>query len=267
MGVADPVLRDTPGLRRFWLLPVEPFLVIILWLSRIPPPTLTRAGFAFISSAAAVRVVIQVSHQPDNISAGIVSHDVRKFFRLLLKKNGYVLEQLFSPLIVHTTPEHQELKEICRTKLAGSETGAPGDGVITKHHAHHYLGFTATQWKLFEKEAEKRVKPLLYVFRVLLTGIHLMRSGELNANLVELNEEYRLPYVPDLIARKPAGEKTALSAADVDFYRTEKDRLEMVLKAASANSHLPEAPSAETRQALNDLLVRIRLTPRIHNAQ
>ena len=33
----------------------------------------------------------------------IVSHDVRKFFGLLLKKNGYVLEQLFSPLIVHTT--------------------------------------------------------------------------------------------------------------------------------------------------------------------
>src|SRR5688572_5687400 len=30
----------------------------------------------------------------------IVSHDVRKFFKLLLKKNGYVLEQLYSPLVV-----------------------------------------------------------------------------------------------------------------------------------------------------------------------
>src|SRR5881392_853134 len=46
----------------------------------------------------------------------IVSHDVRKFFGLLLKKNGYVLEQLFSPLIVHTTPEHEELKAICAFK-------------------------------------------------------------------------------------------------------------------------------------------------------
>src|SRR6185436_7335614 len=46
----------------------------------------------------------------------IVSHDVKKFFGLLLKKNGYVLEQLYSPLVVHTTPEHAELKEICRTK-------------------------------------------------------------------------------------------------------------------------------------------------------
>src|SRR6185369_14541359 len=33
----------------------------------------------------------------------IVSHDLRKFARLLLKRNGYVLEQLTSPLVVRTT--------------------------------------------------------------------------------------------------------------------------------------------------------------------
>src|ERR1043165_8933104 len=68
----------------------------------------------------------------DGLEMDIVSHDVKKFCGLLLKKNGYVLEQLYSPLVVHTTPEHAELKEICRTKLAGSETGVPGGGVITK---------------------------------------------------------------------------------------------------------------------------------------
>jgi len=41
----------------------------------------------------------------------IVSHDVKKFFGLLLRKNGYVLEQLCSAL-VHTAPEHAEWKEI-----------------------------------------------------------------------------------------------------------------------------------------------------------
>lgn len=39
----------------------------------------------------------------------LVTHDVRKFFNLLLKRNGYVLEQLYSPLIVQTSPEHDEL--------------------------------------------------------------------------------------------------------------------------------------------------------------
>lgn len=120
----------------------------------------------------------------EGLEMDIVSHDVRKFFGLLLKKNGYVLEQLYSPLVVQTTPEHAELKEIAK-------------GCITRHHSHHYFGFAETQWKLFDKERPRRVKPLLYVYRVLLTGIHLMRTGVVNANLVALNEEARLPYIED----------------------------------------------------------------------
>ena len=81
---------------------------------------------------------------------------------LMLKRNGYVLEQLYSPLIVHTTPEHEELKEIAVR-------------CITRHHSHHYLGFADTQWKLLIKDHPRRVKPLLYVYRVLLAGIYLMR--------------------------------------------------------------------------------------------
>ena len=49
--------------------------------------------------------------QPHSYST-IVSHDVRKFFGLLLKKNGHVLEQLYSPLVVQTTPEGILLKPI-----------------------------------------------------------------------------------------------------------------------------------------------------------
>ena len=30
----------------------------------------------------------------------LVSHDVGKYFRLLVRNNGYVLEQIFSPLVV-----------------------------------------------------------------------------------------------------------------------------------------------------------------------
>ena len=48
----------------------------------------------------------------DGLEIDLVTHDAKKFFGLLLKKNGYVLEQVLSPLVVHTTPEHDELKEI-----------------------------------------------------------------------------------------------------------------------------------------------------------
>jgi hypothetical protein len=190
---------------------------------------------------------VEDSRVIEGLEMDIVSHDVRKFFGLLLKKNGYVLEQLFSPLIVQTTPQHAELKTIAR-------------GCITRHHSHHYFGFAETQWKLFLKESPRRVKPLLYVYRVLLTGIHLMRTGEIEANLVTLNEEFRLPYIADLVARKLAGpEKSTLDDADIAFHESEYQRLRGELQAAHDASRLPELPSEETRVALNDLLVRIRL--------
>ena len=93
---------------------------------------------------------VEDSRVIEELEMDIVSHDVKKFFGLLLKKNGYVLEQLFSPLIVHTTPEHEELKAICCPKRFDTSPtplpGRGGEGVITKHHSHHYFGFTETQW-------------------------------------------------------------------------------------------------------------------------
>lgn len=183
----------------------------------------------------------------EGLEMDIVSHDVRKFFSLLLRKNGYVLEQLYSPLIVHAQPEHEELKAI------GSK------GLITRHHSHHYFGFAETQWKLFLKESPRRVKPLLYVYRVLLTGIWLMRTGVIEANLVTLNESFRLPYIAELIERKTKGENTTLTDADIAFHEKEYERLRAELQAAFEGSELPEVPEDATRAAINDLLVRVRL--------
>src|ERR1700683_363483 len=56
---------------------------------------------------------VQDSRVIEGLEMDIVSHDVRKFFGLLLKKNGYVLEQLHSPLVVHTTAEHAEFINGC----------------------------------------------------------------------------------------------------------------------------------------------------------
>jgi predicted nucleotidyltransferase len=181
----------------------------------------------------------------DGLEIDLVTHDAKKFFGLMLKKNGYVLEQLLSPLVVQTSPDHEELKALAAD-------------CITKHHAHHYLGFAATQWKLFQKEDPPHVKPLLYVYRVLLTGIHLMRTGEVEANLVCLNETARLSYVPDLIARKVGGtEKGRLEQADLAFHEREYERLTAELERSYQESHLPEMVRGTA--AMNDLLVRVRL--------
>lgn len=188
---------------------------------------------------------VQVEEFRDDLELDLVTHDAKKFFGLMLKKNGYVLEQLFSPLIVQTSPEHKELIEI-------------GKKCITKHHAHHYFGFARTEWKLFEKENPPRVKPLLYIFRVLLTGIYLMQTGKIEANLLNLNEEFKLSYIPELIERKVNGkEKGILPDANLEFYRREYERLVVELGKSMENSNLPEIPNA--KDDLNDLLIRLRL--------
>jgi predicted nucleotidyltransferase len=191
------------------------------------------------------RETIQVEGMRGDLEMDLVTHDVHKFFTMLLKRNGYVLEQLYSPLIVHTTPEHDELKEIAK-------------GCVTRHHSHHYFGFAATQWELFQRETPPRVKPLLYVYRVLLTGIHLMRTGLIEANLVKLNEDFRLPYIGELVERKMSGaEKSTLEAAETAFHASEYERLIVQLEGVAEKCKLPDEPSCRT--ALNDLLVRIRL--------
>ncbi|MGW7660895.1 nucleotidyltransferase domain-containing protein [Streptomyces sp. NPDC054756] len=178
----------------------------------------------------------------DGVEMDLVTHDLRKFVRLMLRRNGYVLEQLLSPLVVHTTDAHRELAGL-----------APG--VLTSHHAHHYRGFATTQWRLFERTGE--LKPLLYTFRVLLTGIHLMRGGEVEPHLPTLLEAVDAPaYLPELIAAKAEREH---GDAGVDHARVAADvqRLHAVLDEAQAASALPDTPSVH--DALHAFVVRVRL--------
>ena len=49
------------------------------------------------------RETIEVSRVTEGLELDLVTHDAKKFFTLMLKKNGYVLEQLFSPLVRRCT--------------------------------------------------------------------------------------------------------------------------------------------------------------------
>jgi predicted nucleotidyltransferase len=100
------------------------------------------------------------------------------------------------------------------------------------------------------------------VYRVLLTGTHLMQTGVVEANLGRLNEAARLPYLDELIQRKVAGaEKERLIEADLDLHRGEYVRLREKLQQAHEASVLPEAPRCSA--ALHDLLVRLRLSEKL----
>src|SRR6516162_9692440 len=76
------------------------------------------------------------------VEVELVSHDLGKYLRLLVKNNGYVLEQIFSPLVVTGQGFLDELRPLARR-------------CITRHHYHHYRGFIATLRKLLEKQDPK----------------------------------------------------------------------------------------------------------------
>ncbi|GAA3287443.1 hypothetical protein GCM10020218_050960 [Dactylosporangium vinaceum] len=215
-------------------------------------------GFASVDSDLDLRgshllpldQVVGLETGPDTVESGgvregmeldVVSQELAKFIRLLLRPNGYVLEQLLSPLVVRTSALHEELKAL-----------APH--CLTAEHARHYLGFASGQWLLYAKTGE--LKPALYTLRVLHTGIHLLRTGEVEADLRVLNT---LAYVPELIEAKKAGEHRALPPGLVAAERLAADvaRLTAELEAARDESKLPPTPSAGA--ALNDLLIRTRL--------
>jgi predicted nucleotidyltransferase len=193
----------------------------------------------------APRETIETERDDGGLDLDFVTHDATKFFRLLLRKNGYVLEQLYSPLVISGGERHEELKSIAH-------------GCITRHHAHHYLGFARNQWKLLQKDQPRRIKPLLYFYRVLLSGIHLMRTGEIESNLVQLLEMYPTPGVADLISLKVEGtENEALPSGSEDEHHARGRELRKRLVVASEETDLPGAPTSAA--ALSDFLVRLRL--------
>jgi predicted nucleotidyltransferase len=170
-----------------------------------------------------------------------VAHDVHKFATLMTKRNGYVLEQLYSPLVVVSGAWHEELCEI-------------GRGCVVRHLHHHYRGFAAGQRRELERD-DATVKTLLYAYRVLLTGIHVLRTGEICADLPNLADVHGIDGVGELIARKREGaEHGALDDGEVESHGPRLDALEAQLQEAFEASGLPDEPT--TRPALSDFVVR-----------
>lgn len=180
----------------------------------------------------------------DGLEVDVVLHELEKFVEMLLGRNAVVLEQLFSPLVARTGPTHERLRELA-------------EPCITRHHAHHYLGFSSSRWEAYLESNE--LKALLYAYRALLTGVHLMESGSVQADLTNLVDRFDLPELVELAERKRRGseymEAPATEFGDPETYETWRERLER----AHRETDLPESAPDETRRQLSDLLVDLRL--------
>lgn len=189
------------------------------------------------------RETITMQRPVDGLDIDLSTVDVSLYFQQLLKHSPNVLEEIFSPLVHYQTSFFDELRHIA-------------SGCITLGYGQAYRSYAQKTWNSFEKQ--RRLKPLLYVFRVILTGLHLMETGEVESNIMRLNHRYRLPYLGDLIALKLHGsEDTLLEDLDLEFYGREFRRLMRLLTDARLGSNLPEEP--RNKPELHALLVRLRL--------
>lgn len=182
----------------------------------------------------------------EGVEMDLVSHDLVKYVNLLLKPHGNFLEQLFSPLTVLDSPEAEELRYLMR------------HGGISRQVYQPYAGYARNRWLAWRGPAQAGaapLKPLLYAYRVSLTGLHLLRTGEVNANLAELAPRYGLGHLLELIAAKAAEQVTlALPVADHDAALA---ALQEQIEAARDNSPLPPEPT--NASALDDYVLRVRL--------
>jgi len=177
----------------------------------------------------------------DGVEVEMVGHEIAKYLRLLVKPNGYVLEQICSPLVVCTSDVHQQLIALAK---AGLSRGL----------YRHYHGFASGELRNYHRGSAKTVKQLLYLHRVLMTGIVLLQSGEVEMNLHRLAD--RLGYdVESLVALKRL--EKAEFEGDVDPILARIDELFGLLDKARDESPLPE--EVPNRAEIDDFLVSLRL--------
>ncbi|MBX3001598.1 MAG: nucleotidyltransferase domain-containing protein [Caldilineaceae bacterium] len=182
----------------------------------------------------------------NGVEIDLVSHELAKFLHLLLRQNGNYLEQLYSPLVIIETAWVEELRALVK------------EGTIARHAYHAYAHYAQAQWREWRQQAVNGaglLKPLLYAYRVSLTGLHLLRTGEVNASLPALAPEYGLAHLADLIAMKVKEKATA--QLPVEEHDAALQSLQEQLALAYERSPLPAEPT--NRAALNDFLVRVRL--------
>lgn len=190
------------------------------------------------------RATEQFLGEVDGLEMDFTSHEARGAVSRLLRGDGNVLERILSPyLIAPVDPDRrlQELRALARANLS-------------RRYFRHYGGFFRGMVQLYEKERTGKIKTLLYMFRVALTGVHLLREQQLVADLKLLLEIYPHDPVRELFALK---EQAELATIDDDRpYLELVPALARELEQAHDLSPLPEEPS--DRPALDDWLRRWR---------
>lgn len=165
----------------------------------------------------------------DGVEIDYTSNELANVLAGILVGNGNFIERVLGRNAVATSSLHDELRPLVQSAISQS---------VHKH----YRGFASSQLRFLERDPI--VKKVLYVLRTALTGTHLLRTGELEADLTRLLDVHGFSDARELVEAKRAGERIAADPALLDAWRP---RLAAALKGlddALGASVLPvEAPN------------------------
>ncbi len=181
----------------------------------------------------------------EGLECDLTCNEARQALRLLLGGNGNMLERIFSPYQLLQGPDFEGLRGLAQ-------------GAINQSFFKHYGGFFRGICREHERSPEPSAKGLLYAYRVALTGVHLLRSGQVLAHLPTLAPLYGFSEALELITLKQeAHEKALVSSQEDQRHRARWPDLEAALSEAKVESFLPERPS--NREECQRWLVDLRL--------
>lgn len=152
------------------------------------------------------------------------SWEVERFCVLALEANPTVLECLWSPIVELITPEGERLRELRRAFLS--------------QRAHQtFAAYAEAQFRRLDP-ANPKWKQAMHMIRLLMSGLHLVREGELQLEVGEHRDRL-----------------LAVKRGEVAWEQVDAWRAKLTAELDGAVSVLPERPD---RAAVEDFLVSVR---------
>jgi len=189
-----------------------------------------RRGF-WLPPAEAQWSLWGVPEQLENDETQETYWELQKFLTLALKANPNVLEVLYSPLVEHASPLAEELLEL-------------RSAFLSRLVYQTYNGYVMGQFKRLEADlrnhGEIRWKHAMHLMRLLLSGISVLKEGEVMVHVGEHRDA--------LLAVK----RGELAWDELNRWRLDLHRQ---FDTAAETSRLPERPDSAR---VNAFLIRAR---------
>lgn len=174
-----------------------------------------------------------IPEQLEHLEGGVdeVYWEIEKFVRLCLKANPNVLETLWTPIVLQATDLAQELREL-------------RSSFLSQHLYKTYSGYVLSQFRRmktsFERTQTFKTKHAMHLVRLLHSGIHAVRTGDI---LIEVRT-----HRSELLNIRDG----KLSFEEV---RARAFALDREFQDAFAGTSLPEQPDF---RRIDDFLIRAR---------